>query len=116
MPLLMLVMLVGGLLLVLLALSWAPLLGGETVVALIFMGVLLLGGVLILIVLSAVAIGEWWNGLRCWYPLTWAGVVPHRRVCLPSSSSSSRSAPSSSFPRWSAPHSCFAASRRRPSG
>jgi hypothetical protein len=57
-------MLVGGLLLVLLAQSWAPLLGGETVVALIFLGVLLMGSVLILIVLSAVAIGEWWDGFR----------------------------------------------------
>jgi hypothetical protein len=64
MPLLMLVLLVGGLLLVLLAQSWAPLLGGETVVALIFLGVLLMGSVLILVVLSAVAIGEWWNGFR----------------------------------------------------
>ena len=64
MPLLMLVMLVGGLLLALLAQSWAPLLGAGTVAALIFMGVLLLGGVPIIFVLSAVAIGEWWDGLQ----------------------------------------------------
>jgi hypothetical protein len=64
MPLLMLVLLVGALLLVLLAQSWAPLLGASTVVALIFMGALLICGGLIIIVLSAVAIGEWWDGLR----------------------------------------------------
>ena len=64
MPLLMLVMLVGGLLLALLAQSWAPLLGAGTVAALMFMGVLLICSVLIIVVLSAVAVGEWWDGLR----------------------------------------------------
>ena len=64
MPLLMLVMVIGGLLLALLAQSWAPLLGATAVVALIFMGVLLICSVLVIVVLSAVAIREWWNGLR----------------------------------------------------
>jgi hypothetical protein len=64
MPLLMLVMLVGGLLLALLAQSWAPLLGAGTVAALMFMGVLLICSVLIIFVLSAVAVGEWWDALR----------------------------------------------------
>jgi hypothetical protein len=64
MPLLILAILVGGLLLALLARSWAPLLGAGTVAALILMGVLLICGVLIIFVLSAVAIGEWWDGLR----------------------------------------------------
>ena len=61
MPLLMLVMVIGGLLLALLAQSWAPLLGATAVVALIFMGVLLICSVLVIVVLSAVAVREWWT-------------------------------------------------------
>ena len=57
-------MLVGGLLLALLAQSWAPLLGAGTVVALIFMGVRRVFGVLIMCFGSALYIADWWAGLR----------------------------------------------------